>query len=281
MPDPARLLSTLRQAAVAYRATPGRRGRLVCLDGATEVLVGGDLHGHLDNFRRLLQKADLGRHPGRHLVLQEALHGPFRYEGGGDRSHQLFDVLAALKCQYPRQFHFLPGNHELAQWTNRPIFKGDDSLNALFDEGVRVAYGDRADAVDTAYRELFAALPLALRTTNRVFLSHSLPSPARLAEFDPAVLERDRTEEKELLPGGSVFALVWGRDAAPAHVEAFLKKVDADLLVTGHVPCDAGYEVTGPRHLILDCLGSPAAYCLFPADRPLTMEELVAGVQVL
>src|SRR5437773_2092872 len=57
MPDPVRLLRTLRQAEQAFRATPGRRGRLIALDDAAEVLVAGDLHGNVENFRLLLRRA--------------------------------------------------------------------------------------------------------------------------------------------------------------------------------------------------------------------------------
>jgi hypothetical protein len=281
MPDPDRLVNTLHRSVQAFAATPGRRGRLVALDGAREVLVAGDLHGHVDNFRRLLQRADLGRQPQRHLVLQEVIHGPFRYPSGGDKSHQLLDLLAALKCQYPRQVHFLLGNHELAQALDRPIGKGDEVLNALFREGTDAAYGGRAADVYAAYLELFAAVPLALRTPNRVFLSHSLPAPKWLAAFDPAVLEQDAPDPAELLPGGAVHALVWGRDLSAENAAAFLAKVDADLLVTGHVPCDNGYEVPNDRQLVLDCMGAPACYALFPTDRPLTHAELVGSVQTL
>src|SRR5262249_41375052 len=153
-----------------------------------DVLVGGDLHGNVENFRGLLQRADLARHPRRHLVLQELVHGPFQYPGGGDRSHQLLDLLCALKCQYPRRVHLLLGNHELAKWTGRTIFKPDAALNAQSRQGVATAYGDRAEDVYAAYLELFAAVPLAVRTPNRVFLSHSLPAASRLDRFDFEVL---------------------------------------------------------------------------------------------
>src|SRR5665213_2783664 len=210
MPDPARLLTTLQRAVDAFRATPGRRGRLVDLQGAAEVLVAGDLHGNLDNFRRLFQIADLARNPPRQLVLQEAIHGPYRYPAGGDRSHQLLDLIAALKCQYPRQVHFLIGNHELAQATGRRIAKDEVELNDLFMQGVRTAYGDRADDVYAAYLRLIAAAPLALRTANRVLLSHSLPPLSLMAAFDPTALEREEPADADCVPGGAVHALVWG-----------------------------------------------------------------------
>ncbi len=274
MPDPDKLLHTLRRAAEAFRATPGRTGRVVALTGAAGVFVAGDLHGNLANFQAALKKADLAGHPRRHLVLQEVVHGPHRYPAGGDKSHQLLDLVAALKCQYPERVHFLPGNHELAQATGRAIAKDDIDYNELFVQGVRTAYGPRADEVYAAYLDLIAAAPLAVRTANRVFISHSLPSALRMDNFRREDLERE-TRPEDLSPSGAVYALVWGRDTRPATVAAFLAKVDADLLVSGHIPTEAGFAAPNDRQLILDCMGTPAGYCLFPADRPLTHAELV------
>jgi hypothetical protein len=281
MPDPVRLLRTLRQAICAFRETPGRRGRVVLLDPAEDVFVVGDLHGHVENFRRVIRRAELGTHPNRHLVMQEVVHGPFRYPGGGDKSHQLLDLIAALKCQHPRQVHFLLGNHELSQWTHRRVAKDDEDLNDLFRSGVSTAYGLHAAEIYAAYLEMFAAAPLAVRTPNRVFISHSLPSAMGLTPRFLSSLEKEEATEADWLPGGCIHALVWGRDVRPEIAAAFLKHVDADLLITGHVPSDGGFAVPNDRQIILDEMGSPAGYCLFPADRPLTHEELVGCIQTL
>ena len=126
-----------------------------------------------------------------------------------------------------------------------------------------------------------AAAPLLLRTANRVALSHSLPSGLRLESFRPQVLTEERTADAELQPGGSVYALVWGRDTSEANARRFLERVDADWLVTGHVPCPDGFTVANERQVILDCLGTPAAYALFPTDRPLELSDLVASVRTI
>jgi hypothetical protein len=281
MPEPDKLVNTIKLAVKAFREMPGRRGRLLCLANADEVLIGGDLHGNLANFRLLMEKAQLARYPRRHLVVQELVHGPFRYPAGGDKSHQMLDVLCALKCQFPRQVHMLLGNHELAQWTGQRIAKDDFEYTALFREGLGTAYGGAAARVYAAYTDLFASVPLAIRTRNRVFLSHSLPEANRLESFDPAVLERERHVLPELTHGGAVHALLWGRDYRPETVAAFLHKVEAELVITGHVACDAGFDAPNNRQLVLDSLGHPAAYCLFPTDRLLAHEELLACVHTL
>jgi hypothetical protein len=281
MPDPHRLLRTLEQAIRAFQETPGRRGRLVHLPADAEVLAAGDLHGNLENFRLLLDKAQLASHPQRHLILQELVHGSFHYPAGGDKSHQLVDLLAALKCQHPQQVHFLLGNHELSQWTNQAIAKVDAELNAQFREGAQIAYGTHAADIYACYLKLFACVPLAIRTSNRVFLSHSLPTARRLETFDPAILEQDSVDDAELRPGGAVHALLWGRDTRRDTVAAFLQKVDADLLITGHIPCPQGFELPNDRQLILDSAGTPACYCLFSGNSLLTGEELVNCVGTL
>ena len=281
MPDPDRILATLRRAVQFFRDTPGRRGRFVSLEDVSEVFVSGDLHGNLENFRRLMTKADLARNPRRHFVLQEVVHGPFHYPAVGDKSHQLLDLLAALKCQFPRQVHFLLGNHELAQCMQRRIAKGDVDLNRCFREGVGAAYGGRAPEVYAVYLELLALVPVALRTPNRILLSHSLPPASKLDNFDPAALERDVSTEADLLPGGSVHSVVWGRDTRAETAAAYLAKMDADLLISGHVPCDNGFDTPNDRQLILDSLGAVACYCLFATDRPLTLTELVQNVLTL
>ncbi len=281
MPDPKRLINTLQQAATAFRETNGRRGRFIRLESVVDILIAGDLHGHVENFRQLIKRADLRHNTGRHLVLQEVVHGPFRYPTGGDKSHQLLDLLAALKCEYPQRVHALLGNHELAQCTGQWIAKDDVDLNDHFLTGVNNAYGAHAGDVFAAYRELLSTWPLAIRTPNRVLLCHSSPPARRIEAFNPAVLEEPAPDGAEWKPGGMIHSLLWGRDLRTESIKAFLAKMDADLMITGHIPCAEGYATPNEYQIILDCLGAPAGYCLFPTSRPLTYKELLTCVHTL
>src|SRR5436305_10650821 len=174
MPDPRKMLTTIRRATELMRATPGRTGGIIAPDRAKEVLVVGDLHGNLRAFRKVLALAALDRHPGRHLVLQELIHGKLMYpDDKGDRSHQLVDLVAALKCQYTDRVHLILGNHELAELTGRIIGKDGVAVNRLFYVGITTAYGASAGEIFEAYKGLFAAMPLAIRTANRVFVCHT------------------------------------------------------------------------------------------------------------
>ena len=280
MPAPDRMLPMLRRATEFAARTPGRVGHLVHLQDCGEVLVAGDLHGHLANFQVVLKAADLANHPKRHLVLQEVVHSEFKYPAGGDKSHQLVDLFAALKCQFPTRVHLLPGNHELAQMTNRTISKGSESQNEAFIAGVRTAYGEAWQDIYAAYLALIRTLPIALRTPNAVFLSHTLIPGRHLGNFSQVQLQQETFTDADHAPGGVVYGLTWGRDTSQKTVDEFLRKVDSELLVTGHIPTDEGYDVPNTKQLIVDCSQSPASYVLFPADRPITHAELVAGVVV-
>ncbi len=276
------MLTHLRQAIALVRATPGRSGHTLSLQNCTEVLVAGDIHGHVPHFQALLKLAGLAEHPTRHFILQEVIHGKHRYPGGGDKSHQLVDLFAALKCQFPKQVHLLPGNHELAQWTNRPVIKADSNQNALFQEGVNTAYGSEfGPRIYSTYLELFQALPVAIRAPNGVLVCHSLPPARSMQLFDPARLERDTYEDVDLQPGGSVHSLLWGRDTNAQTVADFLAKMNAELLISGHIVAEDGFSVPNNRQIILDCAETPAGFILFPTDRPLTHPELVACVRTM
>jgi hypothetical protein len=281
MPDPDRLLRTLRRAITACRDTPGRAGHLIYLTHSTEMLVAGDLHGHLGNVKKILDLADLSNHPTRHLVVQELVHGQHYYPDGGERSHQALDVFAALKCQFPDRVHMLLGNHELAQWTDRRISKNELDFNSLFRKGVDTAYGLRGDEVYATYCELFAILPVAIRTPNRVFLSHSLPTAGKMALFQLDRLEAETFTPEDLQPNGSVHSITWGRDVSLVNAQDFLRRVNADWLITGHVSCANGFDIPNAKQLILDCLGTPAGVCLFPTNRTVYHADLVNGVRLL
>jgi hypothetical protein len=280
MPSPDRVLNLVRRAIDFTAATPGRTGKVVRLPAtAADVVVAGDLHGHVPNFQAVLKTAELATHPGRHLVLQELIHSTYTYPTGGEKSHQLIDLYCALKSQFPNRVHYLPGNHELAQYADRPIGKGTETQNTEFKLGVTSAYGSRGGAeIYRAYMDLFAALPLAIYSPNRVLMTHSLPAPKDLPVFDPKRLVAEKFSDRDLEPGGTVYSLVWGRDLGADNAAAFLAKMDADLLVTGHIPLENGFLSPHPRHLVVDCSTTPAACVRFAADRPISAAELLAGV---
>ena len=283
MPDPERVIRTIRRATELFRSTPGRRGMVIELESAAEdVLVCGDLHGNLAQFQAILDRVRLDSQPARHLVLQELVHGQKRYSDGGCKSHQLVDVVAALKCQDPDRVHLILGNHERAELAGRVIIKNGQRQNELFIEGIAAAYGRRARDIYNAYLDLFRALPLAVRTGNRVFVSHSIPDERSLKRgFDPALFTAESIERLSLERNGPLFSLLWGRDVSESTARQFAELVAADLLITGHVSCPDGFCTPNPVQLVLDSSSFPACYCLFPNRAAVDLPRLIQGVRQL
>ncbi len=265
MPDPKKILTTIRRATELMRATPGRSGGIISPVGADEIMVVGDLHGNIPAFKQVLKLAALDRNPRRHLVLQELVHGKSEYpDDKGDRSHQLLDIVAALKCQYPDRVHLILGNHELSELTGRIIAKDGKTLNMMFRMGISTAYGASAGEIYEAYKELFAALPLAVRTANRVFVCHTLPDESDLDALDLELLKADTWPEEATKRHGTIYAMTWGRDTDPAVADRFAAMVDADWFICGHQPCDEGFRQANHRQIIIDGTDPYPAYCLFP-----------------
>ncbi|WP_422931001.1 metallophosphoesterase family protein [Singulisphaera sp. PoT] len=282
MPDPEKLLTTIRRARDFFRSTPGRRGGVVTLPASAEVVVVGDLHGNIPAFRRILEFANLGKNTNRHLVLQELIHGPRFYpDDKGDKSHQLVDLVSALKCQYPERVHLILGNHELSEMTGRIIGKHGMALNAQFRLGIATAYAPRDEEVYRTYLELFAALPLAVRTPNRVFLCHTIPDPADLDSFNVGILDEDHWSNEAMARHGEVYAMTWGRNIEPETIDRFATLVDADWFVTGHQPCEEGFRQANHRQVIIDGTDPYPAYCVFSAGEAVTVEKLLEGVKTL
>jgi hypothetical protein len=210
------------------------------------------------------------------------VHGRWHYPNdGGDKSHQLVDLISALKCQYPDRVHLILGNHELSELTGRVIGKNGLTLNGQFRQGITTAYSAHSDAIYDAYRALFAALPLAVRTPNRVFLCHTIPDPIHFDTLDIGLLAADEWPPESMQRGGTIYALTWGRNTEPATIDRFASMVDADWFITGHQPCDEGFRQANHRQIIIDGTAIEPTYCLFPAREPVTIERLVACVKAL
>jgi hypothetical protein len=282
MPDPQRILSTVRKAAELMRTTPGRTGSLITLDQAEDVMVVGDLHGNLAAFRRALALSALDQHARRHLVLQELVHEINKGDDERiDRSHRLVDLVSALKCQYPERVHLILGNHELSELTGRIIGKDGQALNLRFRQGMELAYGSKTNEIYQSYLDLFAALPLAVRTPNRVFVCHTIPDGTHLDSLDLGLLQGSVWPPEAMKRGGTIYALTWGRDTTEETINRFATMVDADWFITGHQPCDEGFRQANHRQIIIDGTNPLPAYILFSATEPVTIESLMKSVHIL
>ncbi len=274
----AEVLDTVHRAAILSRRDAKRRGNVVHLPRRGEVLVTGDLHGCRENYERIVKFADLGRNPERHLVLQEIVHGGPTDDQGGCRSFELLEDAARLKTEFPEQVHMLLANHDVAEMLNIQLTKGVDNLTQLFAEGLAHAYGPHAAEVKAAYCALFRALPLALKTYNGVWISHSTPHLDALSDFEYALLDRELTDEDFSYEGG-LYSFLWGRNQDEMAARIFAEHVGSEILIVGHQPAQMGYKIPNSRHIILYSDNQLGRYLMVPLGKSVTHADLALSIK--
>jgi hypothetical protein len=267
----------LHGAAELIRDDPNRNGSLLTFGLAGQLVMTGDLHGHLRNFEKLQRFCALDRSPGRVVVLHELIHIEPETIGAPDTSIDLLVRAAAWKCDFPDNVYFLQSNHELSQLLGHEITKGGRYVLADFDRGVELRYGSAAPAVLAAVKEYISALPLAARLGNGIFLSHSLPDALYAEQFDVSVLGRE-PNAADLTPGGAAYSLVWGRFHSQAVVDLLAKRLGVEIFIIGHTPQEMGHVRVG-RLLILSSEHAHGVFLPLDLGRRYTPEELEHNVR--
>ncbi len=278
--DSLHAIQVLRAATRMNFNDPKRRGNVIHMPRRGEFMVTGDLHGNIDNYERIVEIADLGRNPARHVLFQEMIHGGPTTTEGGCKSFKMLEQLAVLKADYPDRVHIILGNHELAEVTDLVIEKGQRRLTLSYEEGLKQAYGADITEVRHYLAQFIRSMPLAVRTRNKVFASHSIPRAQALLEFDRKILKRPLSQD-DMSPGRSAYHMVWGRDLSEETAAAWARIVKAELLVVGHKPCSNGYAVPNSRTLVIDSKDENGRYLMMPLSGRLTMEALLRATAPL
>ncbi|MFT3787471.1 MAG: metallophosphoesterase [Tepidisphaeraceae bacterium] len=273
-------LETLASAQDENRLSPMRQGNVVHLPAEGEVVMTGDIHDHRNNFAKLIRWADLANNPQRHLILHELIHGDHIDPNGAEDSWTMLYEAAKLKADYPNQVHFLIANHDLAQIFGEGIAKAGLDVCEAFRKGLKRDFPDKYHFAEAAISDFMLSLPLAIRTPNGLFFSHSLPRESEIDAFDYTVFDRELKGADYKRRTGAVYQLIWGRGATEDGVKRFLEKVGAKLLITGHQPQDTGYLVNSDQHLIVASDHSQGVFVpLSLSETYNTIDDLLGNVR--
>ncbi len=240
----------LEQAAVSMRTDPRRKGCCVHLPDHGRLLVTGDLHDHPIHFQKVKEYAELDK-PDHHVVFHELIHGDTLMHGV-DLSWRMLAKVAILRMQHPEGVHPMLANHEIAQAFGQQVSKGAGENTRLFGDGLEWSFGDDAEMVDAAIGVFIRAMPLAIRSANGVFCSHSLPSPQTMAQFDLGILSRDLVDADFEAVVGSAWSMTWGRGQTEASVKALAKAWNVKLFIAGHKHVEDGVESPFPELLLIN-----------------------------
>ncbi len=274
----AKTKSIMKKAARLNLDDPFRQGAVIDLPARGEAMFTGDLHGAKDNMNRIIEIADLDTFLDRHLIIHEVVHNIQFGLIDRDISFRVLERVAQLKIDYPDRVHVILGNHELSELTGKKIVKENHMLNKMFAEGIKSTYGEAAREIKLSYNKFFKSLPLAVRTHNGVFFSHSTPALKHIKGFDARVfrLEGEVTEQRM---NTHIERLTWGRDFSQDAADAFASLVEAEILIVGHEACAKGFKVPNTRHIILDCKDEHASYVLVPLAIPVEHADLVRRIR--
>jgi hypothetical protein len=247
---PQTTIDLLNRGVKANQTDRFRRANLVCLPAPGSLIVGGDIHGHRRNFERLVTRADLPNHPDRHLILQEIIHGGPEDPAGGCLSYQLLFEAVRFKLSFPDQVHFVMGNHDTACISSTEVMKNGKEMNRAMASALEREFRQAGPDVRLAIRQFLFSQPLAVKCSNRIWISHSLPGDRAVGTFDPGIFDRElRIADCE--KPGSAYLLTWGRRHSQTTLDRMAQWLDVDLFILGHQHQQKGWCRQGDKLLIL------------------------------
>jgi len=192
MPDTA--IDIFKSTASVNKAEDGRVGNIIHLPSSGRLIITGDLHGNRWSFEQIVKYADLANNPDTHIILQEIIHGGPQDCDGGCLSFMLLLEAAKLKLNYPKNVHFVMGNHDISAIKDTEVLREGKEMTSCFNSGVYSRYGLKADMVLLAMRQMLFSQALAAKTSNGIFISHSLPadrfcfgSPVEYERYKPSL----------------------------------------------------------------------------------------------
>lgn len=271
------IIESYRLGQEANLADPLRKGQCLEFTSPGEVVMTGDLHGNERSLDKIVRFAGLAENPNRHLILHELLHEA-EASAEGCFSFRLLERTLRLWKAFPQRVHLLLGNHALCQVFDKPVIRdGGDAVDFLR-AGLEKAYGQYSGQVCNAMHEFLLSTPLAARLPNRIMLSHSLPSPAKMSSFDPQVLQKDQLDDVDLQRDGSGYLMLWGRHHAAEQLDQLGKEWDVDLFVVGHQSQEMGFSVPNHREIILSSDNNHGCCMLIDLTRSYTIEALADSI---
>lgn len=210
-------------------------GKLIELPRKGKALVITDIHGNKEDF---LKYMDIWNEFKENLDNHLILTGDFIHAMGLENDSSV-EILEYVKfhSENTSNFHVLLGNHEWSTISNELVFKAGVNQNLGFDSLLREKFGElQYHEKLREYIQFFKKLPVAVRTDNRIFITHA----------GPATKIKSLDEIKNIDEGGynsdntKLVQLLWNRseDYTQEQLNSFLDVVNCKMTIAGHTPVD-------------------------------------------
>ena len=274
---PQTIIDLLNKGIEILNADKFRRGNVVHLPADGNLIITGDIHGHLRNFERIVAFADLPNNPDRHIILQEIIHGGPEDSQGGCLSYKLLFEAIRYKLKFPDQVHMIMGNHDTAFINNSEVMKDGKEMNRAMRQAIEREFKQASDDVALAIRQFLFSQPLAIRCNNRIWISHSLPSDRAIDKFDPKTLER-QLKINDVVRPGSAYLLTWGRKHSQAILDKLAEMFDIDFFILGHQPQENGWSQAGDNLIIIASNHNHGCLLSIDMAKSYTIEQLIDSI---
>ena len=83
------------------------------------------------------------------------------------------------------------GNHDTACISSTEVMKNGKEMNRAMASALDREFRQASPDVRLAIRQFLFSQPLAVRCSNRIWISHSLPGDRSVEQFDPRIFERE------------------------------------------------------------------------------------------
>ena len=274
---PQTIIDLLNKGIEILNADKFRRGNVVHLPAEGNLIITGDIHGHLRNFERIVAFADLPNNPDRHIILQEIIHGGPEDSQGGCLSYKLLFEAIRYKLEFPDQVHMIMGNHDTAFINNSEVMKDGKEMNRAMRQAIEREFKQASDDVELAIRQFLFSQPLAIRCNNRIWISHSLPSDRAIDKFEPKILER-QLKINDVVRPGSAYLLTWGRKHSQAILDTLAGMFDIDFFILGHQPQEKGWNQAGNNLIIIASNHNHGCLLSIDLAKSYNIEQLINSI---
>jgi hypothetical protein len=223
-------------------------GKLLKITGTGKILIITDLHGNLGDTNRYKKIWEEFIEEGNEVVLTGDVIHPV--PGHEDHSIDVLEMVKSFDETYSN-FHLLLGNHEFSHLSEVPVFKGGIDQRREFESRVSERFNSKNDYWGRVklreYEEYFRTLPIAVKTSNKVFISHAGPAKSieRLEDIE-SITKYGYFYIQQLT--GMLFNRPGNYNCNDLNI--FLDIVGCNASIVGHTPVD-GYKLLGDMQMIL------------------------------
>lgn len=219
-------------------------GKLVELPKKGKAIVVTDIHGNLDDYDSYIDIWEEYRNLNNYFIIT----GDFIH-AMGKKDDKSVEILDSVKHYWENNENFYPliGNNEWSTISNMSVYKGNMNQSVNFKELLKERFGSSWEKKLEEYQKFFKKLPIAIRTDNKVFISHAGP-PRNIKTLDEII----NIVDHGYINNDNLYQILWNRedDYTKEDLISFLRVVKCNAMIVGHTPVD-GVKLINDKQLIV------------------------------